>query len=84
MTRARVCARGCVGACVCEAGGRSLPGVWVCGALRVCVGAPVWMCVCVAGGSDLDRLYEVGRVHDGQQHRTQNRGWGSTVGVTGS
>ena len=40
------------------------------GALRVCVGAPVWMCVCGAGGLDLDRLYEVGRVHDGRQHRT--------------
>ena len=74
MTRARVCARGCVGACVCEAGGRSLPGVWVCGAPRVCVGAPVWMCVCGAGGLDLNHLGEAGRVggHGGQH--SNNRG----------
>ena len=61
-----------------------LPGaVGVCGALSVCVGTCVcvWVWYC---RSDLDRLCEVGRVHDGQQHRTQNRGWGSTVGVTAS
>ena len=46
MTRARVCARGCVGACVCEAGGQSLPGVWVCGA-RACVSGCTCVDVCV-------------------------------------
>ena len=84
MTRARnVYTVSGVRVCVDREDG-GLPGaVGVCGALSVCVGTcvRVWVWWCQ---SDLDRLCEVGLVHDGQQHRTQDRGWGSTVGVTGS
>ena len=50
MTRARVCARGCVWVRVCEAGRTvGLPGVWVCGCaacVRGCTCVNVW---CDAG-----------------------------------